>query len=104
MAYTDKAEQTLANVGMKPIPQAVAKLSTGATMKAYKEFMTLGTLSEGIENLSEALNKLSVSRPASPARPKTLPTTGTGGKYSPAAPKKPAAGKKTNAGKNPGSS
>jgi hypothetical protein len=103
MAYTPEAEEALAKVGMRPIPRAVAKVS-GGTMKAYKETMTLGSLSKDMLDLSDAFTKLSVSRPASPTRPKTPPTTpgrpktppstGTGSKPAPGAPKKPAAGKK----------
>lgn len=93
MAYTPKADQALVKISMRAIPKAAVVLPAG-TMKAYKESMTLGSLSKDMDDLSEALNSMSIPRPASPARPKTPPTTGPGNKPPPAAPKKPAAGKK----------
>ena len=66
MAYTPEAEEALARVGMRPIPKAVAVLKSGGVMKAYKETMTLGSLSKDMDDLTEALHSLSMSRPSSP--------------------------------------
>ena len=96
MAFTPKADQALARVGMRPIPNAVAKISGQGAMKAYKETMTIGSLSKDMLDLEEAFRSLFNPAPGSPpARPKTPPTTGAGKKPPPAAPKKPTAGKKT---------
>lgn len=103
MAYTPKADEALARIGMRPIPGAAAAIVGHGTMKAYKEAMTLGSLSKDMQELEDAFKGLFSPVPGSPpTRPKTPPTTGPGKTPPPASPKTPPpAPKKPTSGKTP---